>query len=526
MSETNISRRSVVKNAALLAVTGAVASGAAMLTGCGTPKNGGSGQAASGTSVDKIKWDEDVDVLVIGSGFTGVAAAIAAREQNPDLNVVLIEKMARPGGNSIICGNAFAAVGSDAQKQDGVEDSVDLCVKDMLEAGLYLNNVDKCKTIAEKSWETMQWTETWGVEWNPTLIQFNGHSVKRSMQPNNGIVVPGLARLKELGVEPRCNTFLERFVVDEANNRILGASIYEDYQFNESKPWEPGGTHKMIRARYGVVLASGGFSRDLVMRQNQMPQLTSDFDSTNHPGATAETLDAAFRVGANSIQIDQIQLLPETSPDEKGFGNVPKMLYTMPYGVQLNPTTGKRFMNELADRKRKADAIIATGEPCVLIIDSSSLKGDLDWRQAKWFQNGLEAGTIKEIPTLEEVFKTYGINAEGAAAEIEHYNDMVRKGEDTDFGRPIREDCQPLGTEPPFYCARFWPKVHHCMGGIDTDHESRVLHYDTPITGFYAAGECTGGTHGACRLGSCAVADCIIFGKIAGENVVKESPWF
>ncbi len=84
--------------------------------------------------------------------------------------------------------------------------------------------------------------------------------------------------------------------------------------------------------------------------------------------------------------------------------------------------------------------------------------------------------------------------------------------------RPILVEAQPL-LEAPFYGIRLWPKVHHTMGGIRINTRAQVINLDGhPIKGLYAAGEVTGGVHGACRLGSCAITDCLVFGRIAGKN--------
>ena len=106
--------------------------------------------------------------------------------------------------------------------------------------------------------------------------------------------------------------------------------------------------------------------------------------------------------------------------------------------------------------------------------------------------------------------------------EITRYNTFVTNKVDEDFKKPIPDDAQTI-DEAPFYGVRLWPKVHHCMGGVKTDVDCKVLDMDLQvIPGLYAAGEAVGGIHGACRLGSCATADCLVNGRIAGQNAAKE----
>jgi succinate dehydrogenase/fumarate reductase flavoprotein subunit len=108
---------------------------------------------------------------------------------------------------------------------------------------------------------------------------------------------------------------------------------------------------------------------------------------------------------------------------------------------------------------------------------------------------------------------------EGALQDtVERYNGFVRAGTDAAYGKRILEDAAPI-AEPPFYAIRTWPKVHHTMGGVHIDAEARVIGHDlNPVPGLFAAGEITGGVHGAVRLGSCAVTDCLVFGRIAGRH--------
>lgn len=104
--------------------------------------------------------------------------------------------------------------------------------------------------------------------------------------------------------------------------------------------------------------------------------------------------------------------------------------------------------------------------------------------------------------------------------------EAVKTGHDKHYNRYVNKKAVPMGTGPR-YVSTMVPKVHHCMGGIYTDMHAHALDIvnDEPIPGLYAAGEASGGVHGAVRLGSCAVTDCIVYGRIAGRNAAKETPW-
>ena len=124
--------------------------------------------------------------------------------------------------------------------------------------------------------------------------------------------------------------------------------------------------------------------------------------------------------------------------------------------------------------------------------------------------------------TLEEIAEHYEMPVDAFLETVETYNSYVEAGADPDFEKPIPPTAEPL-ISPPYYAARLWPKVHHCMGGVATNTEAQVLDlYSEVIPGLYAAGEIAGGIHGATRLGSVATADCLVFGRIAGQNAAKE----
>jgi succinate dehydrogenase/fumarate reductase flavoprotein subunit len=113
-------------------------------------------------------------------------------------------------------------------------------------------------------------------------------------------------------------------------------------------------------------------------------------------------------------------------------------------------------------------------------------------------------------------------------ATVQRYNHHVQNGEPDEFGKPLdQRGAQPL-DQPPFYAIRLWPKVHYTPGGVAIDSNARVIDLNgRAIPGLFAAGEVCGGIHGASRLGSCALTDCIVFGRIAGQQAAlhcQEAP--
>lgn len=508
-----------------LGVAGAAVAGAGALAACSSPTVSGSEALSAATSnaavgaVEDVTWDEETDVLVVGTGFAGLAAAIEAVEAGSD--VILIEKMPVIGGNSAINGGDMAAVGTPLQLEAGVEDSTDLMYDDMMKTGKFYNHPERVRTVVENSAAAVEWCTKIGVTFSK-LNFHGGHSVPRTNTTENAtgadITNAEADYLAGLGVEPRMGVILDRLIEDETG-RIIGAQVREGYTFGS----ESSGTELFIKANKGVVLAAGGFAQNVQMRTIHEPRLTDDLDSTNHAGATGEALREALKHKAMDVHMDWIQLGPWTSPDEIGFGYTPQFCERLVgYGIMIDPDTGERFIKETGDRKERADKMLELNHVTYIIADAPTCERQVVERIMEGGQN---VGVILKFDTLEDFCSEVGMTSDAQAAfleQVNRWNSYIESGEDPEFGALIQEGATPM-TEPPFYAAKLWPKVHHCMGGLVTNAQAQVINQDfNPIPGLYAAGEITGGTHGAVRLGSCAITDCVVFGRIAGQEAAKQ----
>ena len=463
------------------------------------------------------KWDEETDVIVVGSGFAGLAAAIEAK--NAGGSVIILEKMKGFGGNSTISDGVIAAAGTPMQARAGIDDSPERMYADMLKAGLSLNQPELVRTLTEASAEVFQWTIDYlGVEYLDRVDQFGGHSVPRCHTTHNrsgsGIIKQQLRKVKELGMQVRTRVWLQNILKD-ADGRVCGVVVRDGYDYADSNS----GVSKYIKARKAVILASGGFGNDIDFRTSQDPRLTRDIGSTNKFSTTAEALREAMRIGAMPVHLSWIQLGPWASPDEKGYGCGPEFAsyIAFAHGIMVDPSTGKRFINELADRKIRADAILQIGHPCIGIADQKGVACS-----GRDIGHCLKKGVVKKFERIDEIAAFYEIPAAALIDTVRRFNGYVKNRHDDEFDKPILSNAEPLDN-PPYFCVRLWPKVHYTMGGILINTKAQVLDLDNrPIKGFYAAGEVTGGVHGACRLGSCAIADCLVFGRIAGKNAAEE----
>jgi len=505
-----LSRRNFLKTAGATAAVAGLATGGMALTPW----------TAEATAIPK-KWDETYDVVIIGSGFAGLSAAYEVKKAGG--SVIILEKMRTAGGNSIVNGGVVAAAGSPLQAKQGIKDSPELLLNDMLTAGLHLNHVELAKMVADRSVETVLWTiDDLGVKYKDRVSQEGGHSVPRMYstynQSGSAIVTALLAKLKELGVVPKTQNYLSQIYRD-TDGRVKGVQIREKYVF----PKNDSGKIKNIKAKKAVIMATGGFGADVNFRTIQDPRLTAEVDTTNQPGATSESLRESLRIGCTPLQLSWIQLGPWGSPDEKGFGLAAFFGQGCAaiYGLWIDTKTGRRFVNELADRKIRADAILKAGNKCIAFCDENGTR-----LQKDAIPKFMERGIVKKYDTLEALAKAYDVPFGPMMEEVNKYNEALVKGKDEAWGRFLWKDAKPIG-QAPFYAMRLMPKVHHCMGGVNINAKAQALDVmnDQPIPGLFAAGELTGGVHGAVRLGSCATIDCLVFGRTAGQNAVKEKSW-
>lgn len=456
------------------------------------------------------------DIIIIGAGFAGLTAAIEAREAGA--SVLVLEKMRAPGGNSIISDGGIAAAGTELQKRYGYEDSSQLMYEDMMKAGLGLNDPELVRIVADRSNEVFQWSiDHLGVHYMDRVDHFGGHTVHRCYTPEGrtgaAIIHKQLDKLEELHVEIRLGVSLETFLLDP-DGKVCGVRVREGFDYKDPEA----GESTTVGADKAVILATGGFGADVEFRSALDTRLTGEVDTTNKMFATAEGLKEALRIGAAPVDLSHIQLGPWASPDEKGFGDGPVFAdyVVFLYGIVVDPETGRRFVNELGDRKIVSDALLSVGHPCVGIADSKAVRSQ-GWDLGR----GLKKGVIRKFDTLEDLARFYAMPASELSDEIARYNGFVEGGSDEDLEKPILPEASTI-SQPPFYGIRLWPKVHFTMGGVRIDTDARVLDVNgKPIPGLYAAGEVTGGVHGACRLGSCAITECLVFGRIAGRNAAS-----
>jgi len=504
-----VNRRSFLKGA--LAV-GAVATGGFALN-MAAP-----GLAEAAKRPLPKKWDETIDVVVIGSGFAGWSAA--AQAAIGGAKAVVLEKMPTYGGNSIINGGVYASWDDKfhyRQKLNLGDDSPQLHMQDTLKGGDFFSIPALAKVLAEGATDGLNWMiDEGGAVIRPTVVRAGGHSAYRTHAAGIGkVYVDALKRIAEKnGAQIRLNTAVTWIWRADADPKspVLGVEVKSGRKVSN------------IKVGKGLILASGGFSRDVKMRADHYPYLAGeDWKSSNHPGATGEMIRYAQAIGADTLQMNFIQLYPYCDP-ETGILDTPALIpFNGPgNGIVYVTKQGKRFISELARRDHVSFAQIALGpqgKPTYTIFGDDMIE-KMGFTRGE-IEAGVKKGRLATGNTIAEVAQKAGLPQDALVETIDKHNKYLAEGKDPEFNKPITKAMLPM-TKGPFYAVAQWPAIHHCMGGLRINENAQVVDiFGEVIPKLYAAGEVTGGVHGSNRLGSNAIPDCVVFGRVAGRNASK-----
>lgn len=454
--------------------------------------------AAETGEVEKKEETLDVDVVVVGAGGAGMTAAIELK--NAGVNVIIVEKMPMVGGNTIKATGGMNAAETSVQTELGIEDTVEQFVEDTMTGGYDVNNKELVTIMAENSAEAVDWLGSIGAPL-PEVSFSGGATNKRIHRPEGGAGVGAYLvekfnqNLETLGIQVMLNTTATEFLTE--NGTITGIKA-EGKEINYT-----------INAK-AVVLATGGFGANEELYTKYRPELKG-YVTTNTPGATGDGIVMAEAVGANLVDIEQIQ----THPTVEQTTSIMITESVRGGGAILVNQEGKRFTDELLTRDVVSDAIVKQEGSYSYIIFDQLLRDNLSAIE-KYVENNItvQADTIEELATL------IGTDSATLSQTLTTWNEAVAAKDDKEFGRTTGMDNDI--TKGPFYAVKVAPGVHHTMGGVEINTSAEVISTaGTKIPGLFAAGEVTGGVHGANRIGGNAVADIVVFGRVAAASALE-----
>ncbi|OFC63801.1 flavocytochrome c [Candidatus Erwinia dacicola] len=442
---------------------------------------------------------QNYDVVVVGSGGAGLAAAIQASEAGA--HVVIIEKMPTIGGNTIKASVGMNAAETRFQKLKGIEDSKELFYEETLKGGKFKNNPELLREFVDLAPEAIDWLAGHGIELNDITIT-GGMSIDRTHRPADrsavgGFLISGLVKnVNQREIEVLLETSVAEILLE--NGAVSGVKVVDEY--NDSR---------ILNAK-SVIVATGGFSANREMVVKYRPELDG-FVTTNHKGATGSGIALLQQIGADTVDMDEIQIHPTVEQTTSYL--VSEAIRGG--GAILVCQAGQRFYNEMETRDKVSAEIIALPEKSAWIIFDDQVRA-----ANKAADEYIAKGFVISAPTSHELAVKLNMDQEALQTTLGRYNEFVAQQKDEDFGR-ITALRHPL-NKGPYYAICIAPGIHHTMGGVTINTDTAVLNTQKQaIYGAWAAGEVVGGIHGANRIGGNAVADIIIFGILAGRNAAN-----
>ncbi|CAI5446056.1 unnamed protein product [Caenorhabditis angaria] len=479
---------------------------------------------------------EEQKIIVVGGGLAGLSASLEII--NGGGRVVLIEGEANTGGNSAKASSGINGAGTATQSNLGLTDSPSNLVSDTLSAGDNENNKNLVEILAANSADAVEFLRNVGVDLTDVNL-CGGHSVARTHwipSPKEGRPIPaGFEIMKRL------RTKLDKIKAEDAElfelltstkmTKIIkedGKVIGIEVENNEGR--------QIIHGN--VVLATGGFSSDR-SKDGLLIEFGGEkleFPSTNGQFARGDGVKLARSIGAKLIGMNRIQIHPTAFVDPKDPKASTKFLAAEALrgkGALLINGNGERFGNELGRRDYLTGKILEESQE----IGEHFQNGSGGQKSAIMLMNekNVEAfgrpafnfyAIVKKFfvkyENSDELADALKVDRKTVKETLENYVQIFNGKKEDPFGKRVFPVASILPNEP-IYAAIVTPAIHYTMGGLEIDGNAQVIsaQNEKPIEGLYAAGEVSGGVHGSNRLAGNSLLECVVFGRIAGQNALK-----
>ncbi len=499
--------------------------------------------------------DLEADVVIIGGGGTGLAAAVSAVKNQA--SVLVLEKMPSLGGSTVMAGGQYNAVDRERQekynmnsqlieeieknyenepvnatherlmselkeqveayKEEGAKhlfDSPQLHALQTFEGGDRVGDLDLIERLTVGAEQSIKDLEELDVAFQDEIAIVTGALWQRTHQFVKPLVTGPLdayeAFLAEHPEQARIITDVAAKELIKENGRVTGVVA------------EKNGATIDIQAHTGVIIATGGFAQnnDMVLDYNEAWKNLEGLGSTNSISATGDGIKLASDAGADLVGMEHIQLLPVGDPETGGMqGNISINAANQ---IFVN-NRGERFVAEDERRDVLTKGLLQQPDQEMFIIHDAheyydeNVKNDFDESIGQL----VESGKVVKGNNMEELAEAMGVDSDQLQETFADYNAVVRGEKKDEYGKHLVQDEL---NKAPFYASRRVPTIHHTMGGLRIDTDARVLDKNKqPIAGLFAAGEVAGGIHGANRLGGNAIPDTVVFGKIAGRTAASKN---
>lgn len=525
MTEFNPQRRNLLKSASLAAL-------------CAVPM----GEGIAREYTKNMHWDETTDVLVVGFGGSGAVTAITAHDHGK--SVLIIEKMPVGGGNTAVSAGGFMVPDDIEKAYKYLKGTYSYCEaeydEDLLK--IFSNRSHKLNEFVKKLDPNAKtfvygYAGFKGLEGSETVKRYRVRGKKASGDCLFDLLKGAVEQRK---IPVWLNTPAIRMI--RKGDEVVGVTAKKE------------GKEINIRARYGVVLCTGGYEFDKETLLNFT--MGREIMAMGNPGNTGDGLRLAQSMGAKLWHMNAYSAtLAVRYP---GFDTA---VGASPKGASYIwvDQDGRRFANELVDGHCRLYVVQQLDSinhrypriPCYLVFDQATLdKGPLgsslgsgyainrskhSW--SKDLSKEIELGLVKKAESIGELARLINVPELNLVKTVQKWNADIKAGEDTDFGRAIKAAGKqayafdaPLKSAPiehgPYYAIPLYPALVNTQGGPRKNSKGQVLNAVNEVIGrLYVAGE-LGSMWGPMYQGACNNAESLVFGQVAGENVVNEKPWF
>lgn len=449
------------------------------------------------TKIEQLK--DNYDVVIIGSGGAGLTSAIQAYELG--LSPVILEKMDKLGGNTTRASSGMNAAETYVQLNHKIVDSFEDFYNETFIGGGKQNNPELLKFFTEHGALAIDWLARHDIKLDDLTISGGMKTMRThrpsSLAPIGGYLVTELLKYIAKYQIPLFDNIKVTDLLTE-NDHITGVKAMADKEFQ-------------INAK-AVVLATGGFGASKDLLEKYRSDLVN-LKTTNQPGATGDGLKLAQKVGAKLVDMDQVQVHPTVQQDTPHAFLIGEAVRGE--GAILVNNQGQRFVNELNTRKNVTAAIDGLGGTGAYLIFDRDIRA-----RVKAIEFYDHIGLVKTGQSLEELAKEISVDPDNLQQTVKTWNNAVADQNDAEFGRTTGMERNI--SDGPFYAIHIAPAVHYTMGGVAINHKTQVLNDENQvINGLFAAGEVVGGLHGNNRIGGNSIAETIIFGRQAGQQVFK-----
>lgn len=531
-----LSRRDFVRG---VAAAGVATAAAGVLTAC------------SDKAEAEQTWDREADVLVVGTGFAGMAAAIAAADASA--NVLVIEKMAEKyeGGNSRVCAQAifvpttvdkgiayFKEMATERHLLDIPDATIKAYITEMVKNTEFLNKTCGLETIQSPAFA------------KEIFAAPNADACPYTILAKAGLGMNAVWTAVAKTAKSRSNV---QFAYETAATKIITDASGQAIGLNATA----GGKTIAIKAKKGVILALGGFEFDETMKANY---LDGPYWGWGTPGNTGDGIRMCQAIGTDFWHMNNVMgplqygipvsvLGKDFTTNGADFANnIVQCSLSGKHHIWTDKY-GKRFIAEDRDHQHgwgwKAMMWDDSAKmelphlPMWLVFDQAKLDSEggltgagaakIGWVEThtgftwtKDLKTEISKGWVVKGATIEELAANMKVDPAVLKATVDKFNTFATTGLDADFGRKA-STMAPLAG--PFYATRAWPIMVNTDGGPKRDEKARVLRVDgTPIPRLYSAGE-FGSFFPHYYQGGGNTSECMATGRIAATNAANETAW-